>query len=100
MAVKAPRLGSLDFLKKPLSTEKLLVTVENALRLSRLEDENRELRHRLGKHELVGSGPAMKKLCTQIDRVVANETRLSILRETRTGKEMGSRAIQQKSPAQ
>ena len=42
MAVKATKLGALDFLEKPLSTDKLLVTVENALRLSRLEDENRE----------------------------------------------------------
>ena len=98
MAVKATRLGALDFLEKPLSTEKLLVTVENALRLSRLEDENRELRHRLGKHELVGSGPAMKKLCTQIDRVAASETRVCILGETGTGKELVARAIHEKSP--
>ena len=98
MAVKATKLGALDFLEKPLSTEKLLVTVENALRLSRLEDENRELRHRLGKHELVGSGPAMKKLCTQIDRVAASETRVCILGETGTGKELVARAIHEKSP--
>src|SRR5438309_10322554 len=69
MAVKATRLGALDFLEKPLSTDKLLVTVENALRLTRLEDENRELRQRLGKHELVGSSPAMKTLSPQIARV-------------------------------
>jgi DNA-binding NtrC family response regulator len=66
--------------------------------LSRLEDENRELRHRLGKHELVGSGPAMKKLCTQIDRVAASETRVCILGETGTGKELVARAIHEKSP--
>jgi len=98
MAVKATKLGALDFLEKPLSTEKLLVTVENALRLSRLEDENRELRHRLGKHELVGSGPAMRKLRTQIDRVAASETRVCILGETGTGKELVARAIHEKSP--
>jgi two-component system, NtrC family, nitrogen regulation response regulator NtrX len=98
MAVKATKLGALDFLEKPLSTEKLLVTVENALRLSRLEDENRELRHRLGKHELVGSGPAMKKLIAQIDRVAASETRVCILGETGTGKELVARAIHEKSP--
>ncbi|MGC1617253.1 MAG: sigma-54 dependent transcriptional regulator [Candidatus Acidiferrum sp.] len=97
-AVKATKLGALDFLEKPLSTEKLLVTVENALRLSRLEDENRELRHRLGKHELVGSGPAMKKLLAQIDRVAASETRVCILGETGTGKELVARAIHEKSP--
>ena len=98
MAVKATKLGALDFLEKPLSTDKLLVTVENALRLSRLEDENRELRHRLGKHELVGSGPAMKKLVAQIDRVAASETRVCILGETGTGKELVARAIHEKSP--
>ncbi len=97
MAVKATRLGALDFLEKPLSTDKLLVTVENALRLTRLEDENRELRHRLGKHELVGGGPAMKKLLTQIDRVAASETRVCILGETGTGKELVARAIHEKS---
>jgi len=98
MAVKATKLGALDFLEKPLSTDKLLVTVENALRLSRLEDENRELRHRLGKHELVGTGPAMKKLLAQIERVAASETRVCILGETGTGKELVARAIHEKSP--
>jgi DNA-binding NtrC family response regulator len=98
MAVKATRLGALDFLEKPLSTDKLLLTVENALKLSRLEDENRELRHRLGKHELVGSGAAMKKLMAQIERVAASETRVCILGETGTGKELVARAIHEKSP--
>ena len=98
MAVKATKLGALDFLEKPLSTDKLLVTVENALRLARLEEENRELRHRLGKHELVGSGPAMKKLNAQIERVAASETRVCILGETGTGKELVARAIHEKSP--
>ncbi|HEV8076406.1 MAG TPA: sigma-54 dependent transcriptional regulator [Candidatus Acidoferrum sp.] len=98
MAVKATRLGALDFLEKPLSTDKLLLTVENALKLSRLEDENRELRHRLGKHELVGSGPAIKKLTAQIERVAASETRVCILGETGTGKELVARAIHEKSP--
>src|SRR5262250_896243 len=98
MAVKATKLGALDFLEKPISTDKLLVTVENALRLTRLEDENRELRHRLGKHELVGSGPAMKKLQAQIERVAASETRVCILGETGTGKERVARAMHEKSP--
>jgi two-component system nitrogen regulation response regulator NtrX len=97
MAVRATKLGALDFLEKPLSTDKLLLTVENALRLSRLEEENRELRHLLGKHELVGSGPSMKKLLAQIDRVAASETRVCILGETGTGKELVARAIHEKS---
>jgi DNA-binding NtrC family response regulator len=98
MAVKATKLGALDFLEKPLSTDKLLVTVENALRITRLEDENRELRHRLGKHELVGDGPAMKKLRAQIERVANSETRVCILGETGTGKELVARALHENSP--
>ncbi len=97
MAVKATRLGALDFREKPLTTDKLLLTVDNALKLTRLEDENRELRHRLGKHELVGSGAAMSKLLAQIDRVAASETRICILGETGTGKELVARAIHEKS---
>ena len=53
MAVRATKLGALDFLEKPLSTEKLLLTVENVLRLKRLEQENRELRARVGRHEII-----------------------------------------------
>src|SRR5205807_4694028 len=98
MAVRATKLGALDFLEKPLSTDKLLITVENALRLSRLETENRELKKRLGKHTLVGSGNAMKKLQAQIDRVAASETRVCILGETGTGKELVARAIHERSP--
>ncbi|MGB8325846.1 MAG: sigma-54 dependent transcriptional regulator, partial [Candidatus Acidiferrum sp.] len=98
MAVKATQLGALDFLEKPLTTDKLLVTVENALRLSRLQEENRDLRQKLGKHELVGAGPAMKKLLAQIERVAASETRVCILGETGTGKELVARAIHEKSP--
>src|SRR5215468_1149733 len=98
MAVRATKLGALDFLEKPLSTDKLLVTVENALRLTRLEDENRELKNRLGKHQLVGSGAAMKKLMAQIDRVAGSETRVCILGETGTGKELVARAIHERSP--
>jgi len=98
MAVRATKLGALDFLEKPLSTDKLLVTVENALKLTRLEDENRELKKRLGKHQLVGSGAAMKKLLGQIDRVAGSETRVCIVGETGTGKELVARAIHEKSP--
>src|SRR5580693_7836 len=62
MAVRATQLGALDFLEKPLSTEKLLVTVENVLKLRRLESENRQLRHRLGKHEIVWTSDVMRKV--------------------------------------
>ena len=97
MAVRATRLGAVDFLEKPLSTEKLLLTVENVLRLSRLEDENRQLRGRLGKHEIVWSGETMRRVMEQIDRVAASESRVCILGETGTGKELVARTLHDRS---
>jgi two-component system, NtrC family, nitrogen regulation response regulator NtrX len=98
MAVRATRLGALDFLEKPISTEKLLLTVENALKLQRLESENRQLRQRLGKHEMVWTGETMKRLMAQIERVAASETRVCILGETGTGKELVARTLHDRSP--
>ena len=97
MAVRATRLGALDFLEKPLSTEKLLVTVENATKLTRLEHENRELRSRVGKHDLVWKGETMRRVMAQIERVAASEARICIYGETGTGKELVARTIHEKS---
>ena len=97
MAVKATRLGALDFLEKPISTDKLLLTVENALKLQRLETENQQLRQRLGKHEIVWQGEAMRKVMAQVDRVAASETRVCILGETGTGKELVARTLHERS---
>lgn len=93
MAVRATRLGAVDFLEKPLSTEKLLLTVENVLRLSRLEEENRQLRQRMGKQELVWQSESMRRVVSQLERVAASETRVCILGETGTGKELVARAL-------
>ena len=98
MAVRATRLGAVDFLEKPLSTEKLLLTVENVLRLKRLQEENEQLLGRLGKHEMVWSGEAMRRVMAQIERVAPSETRVCILGETGTGKELIARTLHQKSP--
>jgi two-component system, NtrC family, nitrogen regulation response regulator NtrX len=98
MAVRATKLGALDFLEKPISSEKLLLTVDNALRLQRLESENRQLRQRLGDHQIVFSGESMKKVMAQVERVATTETRVCILGETGTGKELVARALHEKSP--
>lgn len=98
MAVRATRLGAVDFLEKPLSTEKLLLTVENVLSLRQLQEENRQLRGRLGKHEIVWQGEAMRRVVAQIDRVAASETRVAILGETGTGKELVARTLHERSP--
>jgi two-component system nitrogen regulation response regulator NtrX len=100
MAVRATRLGALDFLEKPISTDKLLLTVDNALKLSRLESENRQLRQRLGKHEIVWQGETMRRVMAQVERVAASETRVCILGETGTGKELVARTIHEKSSRQ
>jgi DNA-binding NtrC family response regulator len=98
MAVRATRLGAADFLEKPLSTEKLLLTVENVLKLARLEEENRQLRQRVGRHEIVWASEAMRRVMAQVERVAASETRVCILGETGTGKELIARTLHERSP--
>jgi two-component system, NtrC family, nitrogen regulation response regulator NtrX len=98
MAVRATRLGALDFVEKPLSTEKLLVTLENAMKLTRLEAENRDLRTRVGKHTMVWTGETMRRVMAQIERVAASETRVCIYGETGTGKELVARTLHERSP--
>jgi len=97
MAVKATRLGALDFLEKPLSTDKLLLTVQNALKLERLEREVKQLRHQVAPLSIVYSGEKMRRLLAQVERVAASETRVCILGETGTGKELIARTIHDKS---
>src|SRR5690242_3789162 len=97
MAVKATRLGALDFLEKPISTDKLLLTVQNALQMERLKQENQQLRQQLGSGGIVFTGEKMRKLLAQAERVAASETRVCILGETGTGKELIARTIHEKS---
>ena len=98
MAVRATRLGALDFLEKPISSDRLLLTVENALKLQRLESENRSLKQRLGKHEIVWTSTIMRQVMAQVERVAASESRVCILGETGTGKELIARALHEHSP--
>jgi two-component system, NtrC family, nitrogen regulation response regulator NtrX len=97
MAVRATRLGAADFLEKPISTEKLLLTVDNVLKVAHLEEENRDLRRRAGRHQLVWTSPQMKSLMTEVERVAASETRVCIRGETGTGKELVARTLHEKS---
>ncbi len=97
MAVKATRLGALDFLEKPISTDKLLLTVQNSLRMERLQQENQQLRRQLGDSGIVFTGEKMRRLMAQVERVAASETRVCIRGETGTGKELIARTIHDKS---
>ena len=98
-AVKATKLGAFDFLEKPLSLEKVVLTVKNALRQKKLEEENLQLRERLeAKFQLVGESPAIQKLKKEIDLAAPTSGRVLIYGEIGTGKELVARLIHQQSP--
>jgi two-component system, NtrC family, nitrogen regulation response regulator NtrX len=75
-----------------------LLTVQNALQLERLKQENQQLRQQLGSGGIVFTGEKMRKLMAQVERVAASETRVCIFGETGTGKELIARTIHDKSP--
>jgi DNA-binding NtrC family response regulator len=98
-AVKATRLGALNFLEKPINTDALLIAVETALRLHRAEAEARELRAATGAGtELIGESPAITKLVEQIARAAKSSASVLVTGERGTGKELVARAIHQLSP--
>ncbi|HET9930035.1 MAG TPA: sigma-54 dependent transcriptional regulator, partial [Polyangiaceae bacterium] len=98
-AVRATKLGALDFLEKPLSTDRLLVMLENALRLVRAEAEARELRSAAGYFdELLGDSRVMRDLREKVLRAARSNASVLITGERGTGKELVSRAIHRASP--
>src|SRR5580704_3687744 len=98
-AVRAVRIGALNFLEKPLNTDALLIAIETALRLTRAEAETLQLRRASGAGgELVGESPAMKKLIEQIARAAKSAADVLVTGERGTGKELVARAIHELSP--
>jgi len=97
-AVKAVRMGAQDFVEKPLSLEKTLVVVRNALRQRRLELENRSLKEHLEqRHVMVGESPALERLRAAIAQAAPTNGRVLIYGENGTGKELVARAIHAQS---
>jgi two-component system nitrogen regulation response regulator NtrX len=93
-AVRATKLGAYDFIEKPLSLEKLLLCIQNALKLNRLAEENRELKAKIAKeHEMIGSSPTITELKKQIEIVAPTSGWALITGENGTGKELVARAI-------
>ncbi len=93
-AVQATKLGATDFIEKPLSTEKLLITVSNALALDKLRDQNAKLR--AAEHPEVaflGNSEAMAQVFTTIERAAPTKGRVLITGENGTGKELVAKAI-------
>lgn len=96
-AVRAVRQGAVDFLEKPLSRDQVLQTLEQALELRRLQDENRRLRAAVGDGELLGGSVAMGELKARIAQVAPTEATVLVLGESGSGKELVARAVHRAS---
>ncbi len=98
-AVEATRRGAFDFLEKPLDSDRLLVTVRNALAQASLQGENRRLKEETSRRfEMVGASPALDRVREVVDRVAPTAGRVLITGENGSGKELVARAIHEASP--
>jgi two-component system nitrogen regulation response regulator NtrX len=97
-AVRAIQLGAYNFVEKPLSLDKTVIAVGNALRQRRLEQENRYLRARVeSKQVLIGESAVMRELRKQIRMAAPTHGRVLIFGENGTGKELVARSIHAQS---
>ena len=94
-AVKATKLGAFDFIEKPLSLDKIIILVNNALSIVRLQEENVLLKQKVTHHqyELTGSSPAITELKEMISIVAPTNAWILIMGENGTGKELVARSI-------
>ncbi|MFQ5646404.1 MAG: sigma-54-dependent transcriptional regulator [bacterium] len=98
-AVKATKLGAYDFLEKPLSLEKVLLTIEHALEKRELESENKKLKKRISKDEtfFIGESEKIKKILTDLDLIAPTNGSVMISGENGTGKEIIAKLLHEKS---
>ena len=96
-AVRATKLGAFDFLEKPLSLEKVTVTVKNALAHRHLERQNRELRAEGGSYNIIGNSVPMKALRGQLELMAPTSGRVLIYGESGVGKELVAHALHTRS---
>jgi two-component system, NtrC family, nitrogen regulation response regulator NtrX len=98
-AVEAIRSGAIDFLDKPLSSERVIVTLRNVLRQSELTSENRDLKVAMeSKYELVGQSPALRNVLEAVTRAAPTNATVLLLGESGVGKELVARTIHRNSP--
>ncbi len=98
-AVTATKEGAYDFIEKPISKEKLLLSIKNALQNRLLQQENLRLKQQItGTYELIGESNAMLEILDQIKKVAPTNGRVLITGESGTGKELIARAIHENSP--
>src|SRR5919202_768294 len=97
-AVECTKRGAFDFLEKPLNRDKLLLSVRNAVRTQKLEEQVGELREeREREYQLVGDAASMKELREQIERAAPTKATVLIQGESGTGKELVAREIHRRS---
>jgi two-component system nitrogen regulation response regulator NtrX len=98
-AVEAIRSGAIDFLDKPLSSERVIVTLRNVLRQSELSSENRDLKVAMeARYELVGQSPALRNVLEAVTRAAPTNATVLLLGESGVGKELVARTIHRNSP--
>lgn len=98
-AIEATRAGAFDFLEKPLSRDKVLVALKNALEHSSLRRENQELREIVGSaSRMIGSSPVFLKVVEQATLAARSDARVLLMGESGTGKELLAAHIHRESP--
>ncbi len=98
-AVEAVQMGATDFFEKPLDRDRVLISVNNALQTSKLQREVERLRaDSQERYEMIGSGPIMRRLFSELEKVAPTKGRVLITGESGTGKELIARAIHMLSP--
>ncbi len=97
-AVEATQLGAYDILEKPLDTDRILVTLRNALQHLDLHEENTRLKERIqSRYEIVGRSYAIRSVIDKIEKVAGTPARVLISGENGTGKELVARAVHSQS---
>ena len=98
-AVEAIKSGAVDFLDKPLSSERVIVTLRNVLKQSELVAENRDLKLAMeSKYEIVGQSPALRTVLESVQRAAPTNATVLLLGESGVGKELVARTIHRNSP--
>lgn len=103
-AVQAVKLGAFDYLTKPFDDDQLFVTLDKALRVKRLQEENKLLKEQLagtsGSRKMIGVSPAFRAMTSLVEKIAPSDATVLITGESGTGKELVARVIHQLSGRQ